>query len=114
MLGWLRLPLRFVALLLIGGAVVLVLWPPKANVASADLLTKVDVAVQCSSVWDQWTNHAQPAALTLNGSRLVSVPAAQSACQSASRKIKWAGGGAAGGAVVAVGLSFLLRRSPRR
>jgi hypothetical protein len=99
------------AILLLAGAVGLVAYAPKANVVGLDLVTKVNIAVQCSSVWDQETHHAQPAELTLNGHSTVSPAAAQSACLSASHTIKHIAVGLAVGAVIALGVSFFLRRS---
>ncbi len=73
----------------------------------------MNLSVKCSSALDQWTNHAKPAALVLNGQPLASVPAAQSSCASASSTIKHIAGGLALGGVLAFGVS-LLRRKPRR
>jgi hypothetical protein len=109
----LRFLLRIAAVLLVAGAAYLVVWQPNANVAGADLLTKVSITVQCSSLWDQWTHHAHPAALDLNGKAVVNLQAAQSSCQSASSKIKRIAAGMTVGALVAVGTSFLFRRSRR-
>jgi ABC-type nitrate/sulfonate/bicarbonate transport system permease component len=98
------------AILALVGAVVLVLYAPKATVAGVALV-KVNVSVQCSSVWSQETHHAQPAELTLNGHSTVPLAAAQSACQNASTTIKHIAAGLAAGGVVAIGVSLLLRRS---
>jgi hypothetical protein len=106
----LRFILRMAAVLALVGAVVLVLYAPKATVVSATLV-KVNVSVQCSSVWSQETHHAQPAELTLNGHSTVPVAAAQSACQNGSTTIKHIAAGLVAGAVVAFGVSLLLRRS---
>jgi ABC-type nitrate/sulfonate/bicarbonate transport system permease component len=113
MRGLLRFLLRVAALLLLAGAVYLVVLAPKATVASVGLGTNLNVQVQCSSVWDQETHHAQPATLAIGGHSLTSLPAAQSSCQSASRTIKEVVAGLTAGAVVAFGLSFLFRRSRR-
>jgi hypothetical protein len=88
----------------------LVAFRPSATVAGVDLVTKVNLTVQCSSLWEQWTHHARPAALNLNGKPLTTVQAAQSACQSGSHKIKEIGAGLVVAAVAAVGASFLFRR----
>ncbi|HWE67349.1 MAG TPA: hypothetical protein VG298_11970 [Acidimicrobiales bacterium] len=109
----LRVLLRFAAVVLLAVAVYLIVWAPKANVASADLVTKVSVTVQCSSVWDQWTHHAQPAALQVNGTSVTNLAAAQSSCQSASHTIKEAGAALTAGAVVALGVSLIPRRARR-
>jgi hypothetical protein len=104
-----RIILRLVAVLAIAGAAYLVVYAPKATVLGADLITKVNVGVQCSSVWDQWTNHAQPATLALNGTSITQLPAAQSSCQSASHKIKYIAGGLVVGAVVILVVTLLRR-----
>jgi hypothetical protein len=109
----LRFLLRLVAVLLVAGAAYLVIFQPKATVASGSLIIKANVTVQCSSVWDQWTNHAQPATLALNGTSLARLPAAQSSCASASRTIKRVAGALVAGAVVALVVSFLFRRVRR-
>jgi hypothetical protein len=83
---------------------------PTTSVASANLLTKINIQVQCSSVWSQWTNHAKPAALLLNGQTLTRVPEAQQVCASASTTIKRIAGGAGGAALVMAGLSLVRRR----
>jgi hypothetical protein len=109
-----RVLLRLIAAVALAGAIYLTIYQPKATVVGANLITKVNVGVQCSSVWDQWTNHAKPATLALNGTAITQLPAAQSSCQSASHKIKYIGGGLVAGAVVIFVLSFArLRRRPR-
>ncbi|HEX3793407.1 MAG TPA: hypothetical protein VHV57_02780 [Acidimicrobiales bacterium] len=109
----LRFLLRFLALACLAVAVFLVLMQPKETVAGVNVIAKVNVSVQCSSVWDQVTHKAKPASLTLNGNAISSLPAAQNACDSASRKIKKISAGLAAGAVVLTGLSFVRRRSRR-
>jgi hypothetical protein len=105
-----RFTLRALAVVLLIGAVYLVVMQPKATVAQENLVTKVGLQVECSSVWSQWTHHAKPADLLLNGHPLLSVPEAQNACASASTTIKHVAEGGAGGAVVLFGLSLLRRR----
>jgi hypothetical protein len=112
MLRLLRIPLRLAAVVAVGVAAYLVVLQPTATVASESLLSKVSIGVKCSSALDQWTNHAKPAALVLNGQPLASVPPAQSSCASASSTIKRIAGGLAVGGVLAFGVS-LLRRRPR-
>jgi hypothetical protein len=108
-----RFVLRLAAVLALAGAVYLVVLAPRATVAQADLLSKVTLQVGCSSVWSQQTHHAKPAALLLDGKPLISVPEAQSACASASTKIKHYAEGLTAGAVVLGGLSFVRRRRRR-
>ncbi len=110
----LRMLLRVVAIALLAVGVYLVVMRPTATVASTNLLTKVDIQVHCSSVWNQWTNHATPATLALNGQTLSTLPAAQSSCNSASTTIKHIAEGAGAGAIVLAGLSFVRRRTGRQ
>ncbi len=110
MLSSLRVVLRLLAVVLVGGAVYLVVLQPKANVASLDLGKTVTVSVQCSSVMDQWRHHAQPAALELDGIHLTNLEAADSDCASASRTIKRVGVALVVGAGVALVVSFVFRR----
>jgi hypothetical protein len=105
-----RFTLRALAAVLLIGAVYLVVMQPKATVAQENLVTKVGLQVECSSVWSQWTHHAKPADLLLNGHPLLNVPEAESACASASTKIEHIAEGGAGGGVVVVALSLLRRR----
>jgi hypothetical protein len=111
--AWLRVLLRVVAVALLAVAVYLIVMQPSASVASENLLSKVDLGVRCSSVWSQWTNHAKPAALVLNGQPLTSVPQAQSSCASASTTIKRAAGGSVATSLVLTLVSFFRRRSER-
>jgi hypothetical protein len=110
---WLRILFRVLAAVLLAGAIYLVVMKPTATVASESLLTKLDVQVQCASVWSQWTHNAKPAQLALNGQALSAVPEAQSSCASASTTIKHV---AEGGAVAAafLGIVSLKRARPRR
>jgi len=110
MLRLLRIPLRIAAVVAVGAAIYLVVLQPTATVASEHLLSKVNIGVRCSSVLDQWTNHAKPAALVLNGQPLASVPSAQSSCASASLKIKHIAEGLALGGFMAFAVSFIGRR----
>jgi hypothetical protein len=95
---------------LVAVAVYLVVMRPTATVASANLLTKLNVQVQCASVWSQWTNQAKPPTLALNGQPLTNVAAAQNSCASASTTIKRIAEGGAGAGIVLAGLSFWPRR----
>ena len=113
MWAFVRVILRVVAVILLAVAVYLVVMQPSASVANENLLSKVDVGVRCSSVWSQWTNHAKPAALVLNGQPLTSVPQAQSSCASASTTIKRAAGGSVAASLVLT-LVSLFRRRPSR
>jgi hypothetical protein len=97
--------------ILLAGSVYLVFMKPQATAVSDNLVTKVDIAVQCSSVWSQWTDHAKPAALLLNGQAVTSFPAAQSSCASASATIRHLAIACAAVAVLMAGLSVLGRRS---
>ena len=106
-----RTLLRLGAVILLAGSVYLVVMKPRATAVSDNLVTKVDIAVQCSSVWSQWTDHAKPAALLLNGQAVTSFPAAQTSCSSASSTIRHLAIACAGAAVVMAGLSFLGRRT---
>jgi hypothetical protein len=114
MWGWLRIVLRVVAVVLIAVGAYLIWMQPTATVVSNSLLTKVTVQVRCSSVLNQWTNNAKPAALLLNGQPLISVPEAQSSCASPATTIKRVSAGLGGAAVVLVVVSLLRRRSLRR
>jgi len=102
--------LRMIAVLLLAGAVYLVILRPTETVAGVNLVTKVNLSVQCSSLWDQWNHHARPASLDVNGSPLVPLQAAESACQGGSNKIKHVDEGLVAAAVVALGASFVFRR----
>jgi hypothetical protein len=106
----LRVLLRTGAVILLAGAVFLVVMKPQATVASDNLVTKVDIAVQCSSAWSQWTHHANPAALLLNGQSVASFPAAQNSCASASSTIKHLAIACGVAAVLMAGLSLVGRR----
>ncbi|HVA08626.1 MAG TPA: hypothetical protein VNG12_17975, partial [Acidimicrobiales bacterium] len=66
-----RILLRITTIVMVAVAAYLVVWQPKATVASVNLTTPINVSVQCSSLWNQWTHHAQPASLNLNNTRLV-------------------------------------------
>jgi hypothetical protein len=102
--------LRMIAVLALAGGIFLVLYRPSENVAGVNLLTKANLSVQCSSLWDQWNHHARPASLDVNGSPLVPLQAAESACQAGSNKIKHVDEGLVAGAVVALGASFIFRK----
>jgi hypothetical protein len=105
-----RILLRIVAVAALAVAAYLVVWQPKATVASVSLGTPINVSVQCSSLYNQWTHHAQPASLNLNSTRLVPLPAAQKACDSGSSKIKKIDAGLVIGAAVAMAVSIVFRR----
>lgn len=107
----LRVVLRLVAVVCLGVAIYLVVMKPTATVLGSSLLTKVDVGVQCSSEWSQWTGSDKPAALLLNGQPLTSVPEAQSSCANAGSTIKKVAGGLAGAAVLITAVSLLRRRA---
>jgi hypothetical protein len=109
----LRLLLRLLAVLCLAAGAYLTIMQPKETVVGVHVITKVNVSVQCSSVWDQLTHRAKPASLTLNGNAISSLPAAQNACASASRTIKKVDAGIGAGAVVTMGLSFVRRRRVR-
>jgi hypothetical protein len=113
MWSWLRIVLRIVAVILIAGAAYLVVYQPGATVVGENLIAKANVNVKCSSAWDQWTHRAQPASLALNGTSLAQLPVAQSACNSASHKIKYFGAAMIVGAVGALVVSFVPRRAKR-
>jgi hypothetical protein len=104
-----RFVLRVVALIALGVAIYLVVFSPTATVLQSNLLTKVGIQVKCSSVLSQWTHHAQPASLLLDGRPLASVPEAQSSCTSASHKIEGVAIGLVVGAGVLTGLSLVRR-----
>jgi hypothetical protein len=106
----LRFLLRLLAVLCLAAGAYLTIMQPKETVAGVNIIAKVNVSVQCSSVWDQLTHHAKPASLTLNGNAISSLPAAQNACNSAGRTIKRVDAGLGAGAVVFLGLSFVRRR----
>jgi hypothetical protein len=111
--AWLRVLLRVVAVIALAVAAYLVVMQPSASVVNEALLSKVDVGVRCSSVWSQWTHHAKPAALILNGQPLTSFPQAQSACTSASTTIKRAAGGSVAASLVLTVVSLFRRRRAR-
>jgi hypothetical protein len=108
--NFLRVMLRIVGVVALAAAVYLIVLQPKATVAGAQLVKSVNVSVQCSSLWDQWTHHAKPASLNLDGQPLLPLQAAQGACTSASTKIRHAVEGLAIGGVVAFGASVVLTR----
>lgn len=106
----LRVLLRLGAVVLLAGAVYLVTLAPKATVASDNLATQLNIAVQCTSDLSQWMHGSKPAALEVNNEALANVPAAQSSCSSATSELRNIAIGAAVAAVLLVGLSFVVRR----
>jgi hypothetical protein len=106
----LRVVLRILAALLLAAAAYLVVLQPKDTLAGGDLITKVSIGVQCSSLSDQWLHHTKPAAVAVGGQPVTPLTAAQSSCTSASHRMKEVDAGLVAGAVVAVGISFVLWR----